>query len=70
MGYAHLKAWKLAGSAARFPHRFSRAVAGELDEPLSGRFGALWQNRVRALLLEHADRVVTVADWHAEKLHA
>lgn len=42
-----------------FPH----AVAGDLDDDTAGRFGRLWQDRVRSLLLDHADRVVTVRDW-------
>jgi len=49
--------------SAELKDLFPRAVAGGLDEDGLARFGLLWQDRVRSLLLDHSDRVVTVADW-------
>lgn len=42
---------------------FPRAVAGELGQDDLVRFGLLWQDRVRSLLLDHPGSVVTVKDW-------
>lgn len=42
---------------------FPRAVAGELEQGELARFGLLWQDRVRSLLLDHPGSVVTVKDW-------
>jgi hypothetical protein len=43
----------------------ARVLAGTADALDMERFGALWQERVRCMLIEHADdpRLVTVSDW-------
>lgn len=46
---------------------FPRAVADELDKRMLARFSELWQDRVRSLLLDHADSIVTVMDWPQER---
>lgn len=42
---------------------FARAVSGEAAPDEQIRFAILWQDRVRSLLLEHANDVVSVRDW-------
>ncbi|WP_313138251.1 hypothetical protein [Paracoccus jeotgali] len=42
---------------------FPRAVAGELDDASLTKFGQLWQDRIRSLLLDHAGDVVSVKEW-------
>jgi hypothetical protein len=46
---------------------FLKAVAGQADEDEQIRFGALWQDQVACLLLEHADDpdLVQVREWTA-----
>ena len=41
---------------------FQRGVAGQLDAGALSRFGQLWQERIRSLLLDHADAAITVKD--------
>lgn len=45
-----------------------RAVAGEADEAVLARFALLWQDRVRRMLVEHADdpKLIHLYDWEAE----
>ncbi|WP_232829008.1 FmdE family protein [Simplicispira lacusdiani] len=42
-----------------------QAVSGRADEAALARFGQLWQDRVRRILIDHADdpRLVQVSDW-------
>ncbi|MCC6610693.1 MAG: hypothetical protein IT515_13595 [Burkholderiales bacterium] len=44
---------------------FLKAVAGRADADEQSRFGALWQDRVARMLLEHADdpALVRVSEW-------
>ncbi|MCC6338310.1 MAG: hypothetical protein IT380_30485 [Myxococcales bacterium] len=44
---------------------FPRAVSGQASEAEQARFGELWQDRVRRMLLEHADdpALVLARDW-------
>ena len=46
---------------------FAKAAAGEADGDEQNRFAALWQDRVRRMLLEHADdsSLVRVSEWRA-----
>jgi len=56
--------------SAELKELFPRAVANDLDAGDLHRFGALWQDRVRSLLLEHAASVVSVQDWPAPGMAA
>jgi len=44
------------------------AVSGEADAATSAGFAALWQDRVRRMLIEHADdpKLIHLYDWEAE----
>lgn len=44
---------------------FARVVAEQADEEEQARFASLWQDRVRRMLIEHADdaRLVQVREW-------
>ncbi len=42
---------------------FPRAVEGSLEKDDLARFGLLWQDRVRSILLDHPDKVVSVKNW-------
>lgn len=46
---------------------FRKAILGGADEEEQARFGALWQERVARMLLEHADdsSLVQVREWRA-----
>jgi hypothetical protein len=46
---------------------FARSVSGQADASEQDRFAALWQDRVRQMLLEHADddSVVRWSEWSA-----
>ncbi len=45
-----------------------RAVAGKADEAGLSTFGALWQDRVRRMLTEHADdpKLIHLHDWEQD----
>jgi len=53
--------------APGMPALFPRAVAGQANDHELVRFGALWQQRVEQMLIDHADdtRLVLVRDWAA-----
>lgn len=48
------------------------AVSGEADAATSAGFAALWQDRVRRMLIEHADdpKLIHLYDWEAEGVTA
>lgn len=50
------------------PGVIGRVLAGTADAPDEARFRALWQDRVRRLMIEHAEdpRLITVSDWAAD----
>lgn len=54
-------------SAPGMPALFPKAVAGQANDDELARFGALWQQRVEHMLIDHADdtRLVRVRDWAA-----
>ena len=52
---------------ARMGPLFGRAIAGTATPEEEAQFGALWQQRVEAMLIEHADdpALTPMAEWRA-----
>lgn len=53
------------------PGVIGRVLAGTADASEQASFRALWQDRVRRLMIEHADdpRLITVSGWAADQAH-
>ena len=63
---AHAKIVSLDTSQAKaMPGVIGRILAGTADASEQASFRALWQDRVRRLMIEHADdpRLITVSGW-------
>ena len=54
--------------AAEMAAVMPRAVAGEADEAGLSTFATLWQDRVRRMLIEHADdpKLIHLYDWEPD----